>query len=72
MIKKQYARYRWITDSPPCYFNNFIAAHDPDDIIEDELQPYKATLGKSKNKHTKLNVKWQDDSLYMMFVLRWS
>ena len=72
MIKKQYDRYGWRTDRTRCYFNNFIDAHDPDDIIENKLLPYKATLGKSKNTYTKLNVKWHDPQLYMLFLLRWS
>jgi hypothetical protein len=66
MIRKQYERYR------KGYFNNFILSHDGEDIIEEQLKPYKATLAKSKNKYYKLNIKWHDEQLYMMFVLRWS
>ena len=66
MIKKQYYRYK------QGYFFNFINTNDSESCIEDELKPYKATLGKSKNRNTKINVKWHDERLYMMFVLRWA
>ena len=66
MIKKQYER------SQTGYFNNFILSHNGEDIIEEELKPYKATLAKSKNKYYKMNIKWHDEKLYMMFVLRYS
>lgn len=66
MIKKQYER------SQIGYFNNFILSHDGHDVIEEQLKPYKATLAKSKNKYYKLNIKWHDEKLYMMFVLRYS
>jgi hypothetical protein len=66
MIKKQYLR------SQRGYFDNFIMSHDGEDVIEERLKPYNATLGKSKNKHYKLNVKWHDEQKYMMFVLRYS
>ena len=65
MIKKQYERSR------SGYFNNFIRGHDGEDVIEERLKPYKGTIAKSKN-NSKLNVKWHDEQLYMMFVLRWS
>lgn len=66
MIKKQYVRHE------KGYFLNFIHSNDPDDVIADVLKEYNATLGKSKNKNYKLNVKWHDEKLYMMFVLRYS
>ena len=66
MIKKQYERSR------TGYFNNFILSHDGEDVIEERLKEYKATLAKSKNKYYKLNVKWHDEQLYTIFVLRWS
>lgn len=66
MIKKQYER------SQTGYFNNFILSHNGEDVIEDGLKEYKATLAKSKNKYYKVNVKWHDEQLYMMFVLRYS
>jgi hypothetical protein len=44
MIKKQYLR------SQRGYFDNFIMSHDGEDVIEERLKPYNATLGKSKNK----------------------
>ena len=66
MIKKQYRRGK------PGYFNNFIRAHDPEGTIETELKIYNATIGKSKNKHYMMNVKWHDPELYIIFVLRYS
>lgn len=66
MIKKQYTRY---SDS---YFINFMNAHDGYSTIEEELKSYRATIGKSKNDHYKFNVKWHDDKLYVLFVLKWS
>lgn len=67
MIKKQYNRYN------PGYFFNFIKSNDPEERIEDELKKYNATIAKSKYKNNyKLNVKWHDEQLYMMFVLRYS
>lgn len=66
MIKKQYER------SQTGYFNNFILSHNGEDIIEEQLKPYKGTIAKSKSKYYKLNIKWHDEQLYMMFVLRWS
>lgn len=65
MIKKQ---YRW---SEPSYFINFYVAHGSDNVQE-YLKPYKATLGKSKNKNYYINVKWHDEKDYTMFVLRWA
>lgn len=70
MIKKQY--YRYPHNGTNCYFNNFIKAGDPESIIEDDLKKYKATIGKSKQPNSILNVKWHDEQLYMMFVLRYS
>lgn len=70
MIKRQY--YRYPHPSEVCYFHNFIKAHDPEAIIEDELTKYKATIGKSKNTNTTMNVKWHDEHLYTLFVLRWA
>ena len=69
MLKKQYNRY---PHSGSCYFNNFIKMHDPDAIIEDELKKYKATIAKSHQPNIKMNIKWHDEQLYMMFVLRYS
>ncbi len=66
MIKKQYDRTK------PSYFRNFINSNDPEDGIEERLKEYNATLGKSKNKNWKLNVKWYDPKLYTIFVMRWS
>jgi hypothetical protein len=66
MIKKQ---YRW---GQPSYFTNFIRAHDGDDIIEEKIKEYNATIAKSKNRHYLMNVKWHDEQLYTIFVLRYS
>ena len=67
MIKRQYQRMS------PGYFYNFVNSQkDMDAHIEDGLRPYRATLGKSKNRHAKLNVKWHDTKMYATFVLRWS
>jgi hypothetical protein len=66
MIKKQYRR------GQRGYFNNFIISHDGNEIIEEKLKAFNATLGKSKNKHAIMNVKWHDKNLYVMFVLRWT
>jgi hypothetical protein len=67
MIKKQYRR------DAPGYFYNFINSNDPERHIKDDLKPYKATIAKIKYKNKyKLNVKWHDERLYMMFILRWS
>lgn len=66
MIKKQYRRGRC------SYFDNFILAHPGDDIIEEKLKDYNATLGKSKNKYYMINVKWYDKELYLMFRLKYS
>lgn len=66
MIKKQYRR------GHQGYFNNFILSHPGDDIIEEKLKDYNATLGKSKNKYYMINVKWYDKELYLMFRLKYS
>ena len=66
MIKKQYNRF------DQGYFYNFINFNNFEAHIEDKLKPYKATIAKSKNKYAKMNIKWHDERLYMMFVLRWS
>jgi len=70
MIKRQYNRF-----DVGSYFNNFVAhnmATDPEASIEQALKPYKATVAKSKNRHSKLNVKWHDSKQYMLFILTWS
>ena len=67
MIKKQYHRMT------PGYFYNFVNQRtNMEDHIEDGLRPYNASLGKSKNRNYKLNVKWHDEQLYTLFVLRYS
>ena len=67
MIKKQYHRM------DPGYFYNFVNQQPNMDLhIEDGLRPYNASLGKSKNRNYKLNVKWHNEQLYTLFVLRYS
>ena len=67
MIKRQYGRFNH------GYFYNFINSQSNMEMtIEDGLAPYQATLGKSKNKHSLMNVKWHDAQLYTLFVLKWS
>ena len=71
MIKRQYDRTK------KGYFNNFINSTDPNSdytekVIEERLKAYNATMGKSKNDHYKVNVKWHNEQLYTLFVLRYS
>lgn len=67
MIRKQYRQ------GVPGYFNNFVKAYDPEDSMDEALKPYKATLAKSKfHNNYAINVKWHDEELYTLFVLRWS
>ena len=66
MIRKQYRR------GVPGYFYNFIHSHDAEDVIEEKLKHYKATIAKSKNRNYIMNIKWHDTDLYILFVLRWS
>lgn len=57
----------------PGYFYNFVNQQpNMDSQIEDGLRPYNASLGKSKNRNYKLNVKWHNEQLYTLFVLRYS
>ena len=66
MIKKQYR------SNKPGYFLNFVYAHDPEESINEALKPYQATIAKSKNDRCLFNVKWQDEKLYTLFVLKWT
>ena len=66
MIKKQYEHLGLVSKSG--YFNNFLTQSTS---VVDELKKYNATLGKSKKMYG-YNVKWHDEKLYMMFVLRYS
>lgn len=66
MIRKQYYR------GDAGYFRNFSESNDPESDIGEALKEYGATLGKSKDKDYKLNVKWHDPKLYALFVMRWS
>jgi hypothetical protein len=64
MRKKQYRQ------GASGYFTNFIMAHGPE--MKEKLKEYNATLGKCKNKYYYVNVKWHDEQMYMMFVLRYA
>jgi hypothetical protein len=66
MIKKQYER------SQLGYFNNFLLSHNGEDVVEEALKEYNVTIAKSKDKYYKLNIKWHDEQLYTLFVLRYS
>ncbi len=66
MIKRQYYRF------DPGYFYNFINGNELEGSIKQGLAPYKATIAKSKHPTSKMNVKWHDHKLYMLFVMRWS
>ena len=70
MIRKQYHRYPNV--SIGTYFNNFLRATPADVTLEDELKKYNATIGKSKQPNSMFNIKWHDEQLYMLFVLRYS
>lgn len=66
IIRKQYR------SNKPSYFLNFVRANNPEASIDEALKPYRATIAKSKNDRYLFNVKWHDERLYTMFVLRWS
>ena len=67
MIKRQYDRRL------PGYFNTFVNTTDyTQTVIEERLKEYNATVGKSKYSHYKVNVKWHNEQLYTLFVLRFS
>lgn len=68
MIKKQYIRY-----APNTYFGKFMNIMDDGfHSLDAELSKYQATIAKSKNYNAKINVKWHNEKLYTLFVLRWS
>jgi hypothetical protein len=68
MIKKQYIRY-----APNTYFGKFVNTTDDTlNSLRVELSKYQATIAKSKNYNAKINVKWHNEKLYTLFVLRWS
>ena len=70
MIRRQY--WEWENQHhKKCYFHNFLHSTESDTEVQEQLQRHKATLGKSKRKHT-FNVKWHCAKQYNMFVLRWS
>jgi hypothetical protein len=68
MIRRQYENLRPM--KPTNYFTNFLSSIEPKDLAS-ELKEYNATLGKCKKGYA-YNVKWYDEELYIIFVLRWS
>jgi hypothetical protein len=71
MIKRQYNKW---DAKKECYFHNFLKQYDTDlkrEDLKEHLKPYKATLSKTTYQY-KINVKWHEDRLYTLFVLRWS
>ena len=69
MIRRQYENLRPLR--PRTYFSNFVNTIEDKDLSS-ELKKYNASLGKCKKGGYAYNVKWHDEKLYMMFVLRWS
>lgn len=67
MIKRQYRLW-----GQRGYFQNFVNSLDSSESIHDALQPYRATLAKSKNENNIFNVKWHDEGLYMWFIMKWA
>jgi hypothetical protein len=68
MNKKQYVPY-----DPNTYFGKFMNTIDDGfHSLDVELSKYQATIAKSKNYNARINVKWHDEKLYTLFVLRWS
>lgn len=65
MIKRQYRQGKH------SYFNNFLKSHTTE-MIDDNLKLYNATIAKSKNMNYIINVKWHDEKMYSLFLLRWS
>ena len=70
MLKKQY--YRYPNANIESYFNNFLRATPADVTLEDALKKYRATIAKSKQPNSMFNIKWHDEQLYVLFVLRYS
>jgi hypothetical protein len=68
MIRRQYENLRPLR--PRSYFSNFVNTIEPKDLAS-ELKEYNATLGKCKKGYA-YNVKWYDEELYVIFVLRYS
>ena len=69
MIRRQYENLRPLR--PHTYFSNFVNTIEDKDLVS-ELKKYNATLGKCKKGGYAYNVKWHDEKLYMLFVLRHS
>lgn len=55
------------------FYDNCVAStvcnQEPE--LRKALEPYQATLGKSKQRY-RFNIKFRDRDLYTLFVLRWS
>ena len=69
MIRRQYENLRSLRLRS--YFSNFVNTLEDKDLVS-ELKKYNASLGKCKKGGYAYNVKWHDEKLYMLFVLRWS
>ena len=69
MIRRQYENLRSLRLRS--YFSNFVNTLEDKDLAS-ELKKYNATLGKCKKGSYAYNVKWHDEKLYMLFVLRYS
>jgi hypothetical protein len=69
MIHRQYENLRSLRLRS--YFSNFVNTLEDKDLVS-ELKKYNATLGKCKKGGYAYNVKWHDEKLYMLFVLRHS
>jgi hypothetical protein len=69
MIRRQSENLRPLR--PHTYFSNFVNTIEDKDLVS-ELKKYNATLGKCKKGGYAYNVKWHDEKLYMLFVLRHS
>ena len=69
MIRRQYENLRSLRLRS--YFSNFVNTLEDKDLVS-ELKKYNATLGKCKKGGYAYNIKWHDEKLYMMFVLRYS
>jgi hypothetical protein len=69
MIRRQYENLRPLR--PHTYFSYFVNTIEDKDLVS-ELKKYNATLGKCKKGGYAYNVKWHDEKLYMLFVLRHS
>jgi hypothetical protein len=69
MIRRQYENLRSLRLRS--YFSNFVNTIEDKDLSS-ELKKYNASLGKCKKGGYAYNVKWHDEKLYILFVLRYS